>query len=76
MTNIQILWSVNTGLLAILFFFVKTWFTKMDSKLESKLDEKVCIERHDAIDKTCTALFKHKHAPTYGEGKGGEVIIP
>lgn len=76
MTEVQILWSINTGLLGVLFYFVKTYFTKLDSKMDKKVDEKSCNERHLAQTVNCNSLMRHKHAPKNDYGTGGEVILP
>lgn len=47
-----------------------------DRKIEGKLDALLCVERHETNVVSCEKLFKHKHAPTYTDGRGGEVIVP
>lgn len=46
-----------------------------DRKIEGKLDTLLCVERHETNVASCDKLFKHKHALTYADGRGGEVII-
>ena len=75
MTETQLLWSINTGLMGIVLFFVKSWMTKVDTKIETKVEIKHCDEQRKDIKDNCDKLFRHKHAPVSGGGKG-EVIIP
>jgi hypothetical protein len=72
----SVLLIIIGGLLAILGFFIKGWISKTDTKLDSKLDKILCDERYSSVKGDCKELWKHKHAPTYQEGKGGEVINP
>jgi hypothetical protein len=51
-------------------------FDKMEERIEEKLDATLCVERHDKSTDSCKQLFKHKHAPCFPDGRGGEVIIP
>lgn len=82
MDSEQLLWGVLWGLISFLFvtilFFVKNWISnlnkdidKMELKLDSRVKEDTCKERHEGIKKESEALFKHKHS-----NPGGEVIIP
>ncbi len=79
----QILWGINSLLLALLGFFGKIWISrlsadmiKMDGKIDVKLDILLCNERHGLSLQSCKELFRHKHSPCTPEGRGGEVIIP
>jgi hypothetical protein len=76
MDNQQLLWGVNTLLIGILGAMVRHWISNLEKKIEAKLDTILCIERHATSTENCEKLFKHRHAPLFGEGKGGEVIIP
>jgi len=64
------------GLLTILGFFVKGWMAKTEERLALKLDTTLCGERHDATLGKCEDLSHHRHAPSYQDGRGGEVIFP
>jgi len=44
---------------------------KIQLKMDSKISERTCIERHSGVKEDTKALFKHKHS-----NPGGEVIIP
>ena len=77
----QMLWGLNTLLLAVLGFFVKTWmanqtkqFEKMEARLDRKLDAITCVERNASVKVDYEKLRQHRHAPITGE-KGGEVIL-
>ena len=72
----SVLLIIIGGLLAILGFFIKGWIAKTDTKLDLKLDKLLCDERHDATSSDCKQLWRHKHAPVYPDGRGGEVINP
>ena len=74
----QILWGIVSFLFVISFFFVKSWKANIDKdmdkiklKMDSKISERTCIERHSGVKEDTKALFKHKHS-----NPGGEVIIP
>jgi len=75
MTTEQVLWSMNTGLIAVVFFVIKAWVAKVDLKLDNRVNVKSCDERHKEIKENNDKLFRHKHAPANGH-EGGEVIIP
>jgi hypothetical protein len=71
------------GLLTVLGFFIRGWISKTDKKIEAtdvkldgKLDKILCGERHEDTKEKLAELWKHKHAPIYQEGRGGEVITP
>jgi hypothetical protein len=69
MENVQTLWGINSILLLVLGFFIRGWITKMEKKIEAKLDAVTCTERHELSSEKCEKLFRHRHATT------GEVII-
>lgn len=79
----QVLWGLFTLVFIVAFFFIKAWkisveksVDKVEINLSNKLDKDTCIERHEEVVKDCNNLYKHKHAPTGKDEKGGEVIIP
>jgi hypothetical protein len=72
----QVLIAVNSFLLLVLGYFIKGWIAKMEEKLEKKLDATLCDERHPKSVSNCEKLFRHRHAPCFPDGHGGEVIIP
>jgi hypothetical protein len=76
MNEAKILWGLSVFLLGIVSFFFKTTLAAFEKRLDAKLDSMLCQERNAAIVKDCNVLFKHKHAPTTEEGRGGEVIFP
>ena len=76
MENWQILAGINALLMAALGWFVKRELGKLDKIIDGKLDSFICEERHERTEHSCSTLFRHKHAQTYPNGQGGEVIIP
>jgi len=72
--NWQLLAGINTILLAVLGFFIKSWVTKLEKRLDGKIDVILCGERHGSTEKSCDILFHHRHAPVHPDGRGGEVI--
>ena len=77
----QMLWGINTLLLAVLGFFVKNWMAtltkeldKMDKRISTKLAKAICVERNSSVKCECAKMRNHRHAPVTGE-RGGEVII-
>ena len=81
MTTEQILWSLNSFLLVVLFFFVKIWLSnlsrdldKMEKRIDLKLDKLTCTERHSDMKSSCEKLRHHRHSPVTG-ALGGEVIM-
>lgn len=76
MDNWQLLLGVNAILITSLGFFIKSWIGKMEKKLDGKLDAVLCGERHERSSVSCDKLFRHRHAPSLPDSRGGEVIIP
>ena len=82
MDIIQIQWAINTGLLIILWFFVRNWvigLNKMDDRLDmllqTKMDSKLCDKEMNRLTDMQKEFWKHKHAPEKDSGFGGEVIL-
>lgn len=76
LSDVQVLYSVITGLVALVLFILKNWAAKVDKKLDQKIDEKACIKQHKQSAEACEKLSKHKHAPRNEKtGVGGEVIL-
>ena len=79
----QMLWGLNSLLLLILAFMIRSWvngiskkFDTLAGKLGCKQDKTVCAERYPGLKSDIATLYKHKH-PTDGEqGTTEGVIIP
>jgi len=76
METTQMLWGVNSLLIVILGFVVKSWISSVTKKIGCKQDKVVCAERYPKIEKNIDGLFTHKHPLNDGERETGGVIIP
>ena len=79
MENWQLFWGINTVLLAVLGFFIKIWMggvtsrlTSIESKLDNKVDEKMCSERLANV-KTNIQTVKNDDEKGIAELKGNNV---
>jgi len=67
--QVQLLFLFMSGMFAVLFFAIKSWISKVDTKIDLKVNETHCHERNEKIKEDCKTLFKHQHASS------GELII-
>jgi len=72
----QMLWGVNSLLIVILGFMVRSWVTALTNKLGCKQDKVVCNERCPHIQQDIVNLFSHKHPIVEDKNETGGVIIP
>jgi len=72
----QLLWGLNTVLLIVLGFMIKSWVNGITKKLSCKQDKSVCSERHPVLSSNIEGLFRHKHPIHEGKDMTGGVIIP
>jgi len=70
------LWGVNSLLIVILGFMVRSWVGNINGKMASKQDKAVCKERYPNLKADVTTLFSHKHPVREGQDETGGVIIP
>jgi len=70
------LWGVNSLLIIILGFMVRSWVTALTNKLGCKQDKAVCAERYPTLKDNIDSLFTHKHPLTNDDNQTGGVIIP
>ena len=69
MDTTHLLWAVNSLLIILLGFFIKSWINSVEKRLALKLDTAICEERDGHHCREIDKLEKHKHAST------GEVIF-
>ena len=55
------LWGLNSLLIVILGFMVRTWVNGIGKKLNCKQDKAVCNERYPDLKADVSTIFKHKH---------------